>query len=76
MQTWNVDAVNMIVRCEVPGDGNCLYHSVADQVERLGMRPWPVAAATLWKEVVSFMSCLEQVSVMCRVTMVTNLPMS
>ena len=34
----NVKRSGLKIRSEIPEDGNCLFHSVADQLKRLGVK--------------------------------------
>lgn len=56
----NMDALNLVLRRDVPGDGNCFYYCVLDQMERLKMDSRPIhrTAATLRMDVVSFLANL------------------
>ena len=53
-----MDAVNMVLRRDVPGDGNCFYYCVLDQMGRHGMECGPKrrTASNLRADVVSFLA--------------------
>ena len=59
----NMDAVNLVLRRDVPGDGNCFYYCILDQMERLKMdsRTMHRTAATLRMDVASFLANLVSV---------------
>ena len=54
----NLGTLNMAVRLEVPGDGNCFFHSVVDQMKRLSIPQIP-SAIQLRKQVVDYLRNLK-----------------
>ncbi|XP_041475407.1 uncharacterized protein LOC121423924 [Lytechinus variegatus] len=57
-----MDAVNMVLRRDVPGDGNCFYYCVLDQMGRPGMECGPKrrTASNLRADVVSFLANVDE----------------
>ena len=49
----NLESLKMKVRLEVPGDGNCFFYSMVDQMKRLGLPE--ITAGGLRNNVVDFL---------------------
>ena len=63
----NIDKVNMSLRRDVVGDGNCFYYCVIDQMKRLGMdsASGRTTVGRLRTDVVSYLSNLVTCNLLC-----------